>query len=493
MIMSADLDALADRIALHAAHLDAATHTLLADLREYDASGGWCKQGARTCAEWLSWRVGWNLGTAREHLRVAKRLGELPLIDDSLRRGQLSYCKVRAITRVATPANEALLLEDALHATGGQLERICRKYAAVVRAAKEPDERYDGERRYVRRQDLDDGMVKFEAVLHAEEAATVWAAIEAVARARREVAARSRDSGESSKSGVQNNAGAEHEGVTTMQTGDAQSETAASVSDDGQPVTRAELAQVVARVGAEPPPRIPPSERDPKRRFDRADAFVAIAQDVLRGERVHAVPTELVVTVAAETLVNPHTAPDPFAVTSDGTCVSAETARRLACDCGVVHVVEDDDGKTLSVGRKTRSIPTSMKRAMLKRDTTCRFPGCCNRIFLEGHHIHHWANGGATSLANLVGLCSFHHRFVHEYGYRVELDEQQEPRFFDARGRLVLQSPPRPVLRWSGMTKLVDDHRDRDISAETNEPRWDGGPVNYAWVIDDLVRADQLQ
>ncbi|MFN0246886.1 MAG: HNH endonuclease [Kofleriaceae bacterium] len=153
-----------------------------------------------------------------------------------------------------------------------------------------------------------------------------------------------------------------------------------------------------------------PSERDPKRRFERADALVAIARDVLRGDRVHAVPTELVVTVAAETLANPHTAPDPFAVTSDGTCVSAETARRLACDCGVVPMVEDEAGTTLSVGRKTRSIPTSMKRALLKRDTTCQFPGCCNRLFLEGHHIEHWANGGETSLENLVNVCSFHHR-----------------------------------------------------------------------------------
>jgi hypothetical protein len=449
MIMCTDLDALGDRIATHAAHLDAATHTLLTDLREFDTAGGWYKQGARTCAEWLSWRISWSLSTAREHLRVAHRLGELPLVDDALRCGTLSYCKVRAITRVATPANEALLLEDARYATGAQLERICRKYATVLRAAKEPDERYDRERRYVRRQDLDDGMVKLEAVLHPEEAATIWAALEAVARARREIA----------------------------------NDTVAS--------THAELAQVAAEIAAEPPPRIPPSER--KYRFDRADALVAIARDVLRGERVHAVPTELVVTVAAETLANPHTAPDPFAVTSDGTCVSAETARRLACDCGVVHIVEDANGKTLSVGRKTRSIPASMKRALLKRDTTCRFPGCCNRIFVEGHHIHHWANGGATSLANLVNVCEFHHRFVHEYGYRVELDENQQPRFFDPRGRLVTEHVLRPPLRWSGMAKLVESNRELGISAETNEPHWDGERLNYPWIIGDLVRADRLQ
>ncbi|MGE0402091.1 MAG: DUF222 domain-containing protein [Kofleriaceae bacterium] len=454
--MSVDIDALADRIATHAAHLDAATHTLLTDLREFDTASGWYKQGAHSCAEWLSWRVGWSMGTAREHLRVARRLAELPLIDEALRRGAVSYCKVRAITRVATPANEATLLEDARYATGSQLERICRKYAAVVRASKEPEESYDRERRYVRRMDLDDGMVKVEALLHPEEAAMVWAALEAVARAKKE-------SSESSR------------------------------ADVTRPNSDETFGADVARAAqSAPTSRIPPRE-DAARRFDRADALVTIARDVLRGGRVQAVPTELIVTVAAETLTNPLTAPDPFAVTSDGTCVSAETARRLACDCGIVHMVEDHHGTTLSVGRKTRSIPVSIKRAMLKRDKTCRFPGCSNRIFIEGHHIQHWANGGETCLDNVLGMCSHHHRFVHEYGYRIELDEQKQPRFFDSRNRRVTESSPRPISPRMGMPALVDAHADLDVSAETNEPLWDGDPVNYGWAIDDLVRADQLQ
>ncbi len=371
MIMSVDLDDLGERIATHAAHLDAATHTLLTDLREFDVAGGWYKQGARSCADWLSWRVGWNMGTAREHLRVARRLAELPLIDDALRRGAISYVKVRAITRVATSANEATLLTDAQYSTGSQLERICRKYAAVVRASKEPDEAYDRDRRYLRRFDLEDGMVKLDGIFHPEEAATIWAALEAVARARtsdRLHCDRAATTGDGAETPAANGVGA---GTSTT---------------------------LDAPIGA-----IPAREREA--RFDRADALVSIARDVLRGDRVHAVPTELVVTVAAETLASPLSAPDPFAVTSDGTCVSAETARRLACDCGIVHMVEDDAGTTVSVGRKTRSIPASMKRALLKRDTTCRFPGCCNRVYVEGHHIHHWANGGETSLENLIGLC----------------------------------------------------------------------------------------
>src|SRR6266487_2718727 len=123
------LEEIGERIAEQAAHLDAATHRMLADIRVFDQHGGWYRQGARTCAQWLSWRLGWGLGVARKHVRVATKLGELPITDAALRTGELSYCKVRAITRVATPAIEAELVEQARFTTGAQLERICRKYA----------------------------------------------------------------------------------------------------------------------------------------------------------------------------------------------------------------------------------------------------------------------------------------------------------------------------------------------------------------------------
>ena len=126
-------EALGDRIAEQAFHLDAALHRLLADLRTFDASNHWADAGARSCASWLSWRVGWDPGTARERLRVARALGELPRIDAALREGRLSYSKVRAITRVAAPATEAALLDDALCTTAAQLEIICRGLRSVQR------------------------------------------------------------------------------------------------------------------------------------------------------------------------------------------------------------------------------------------------------------------------------------------------------------------------------------------------------------------------
>ncbi len=158
--MHAANELLANRIAEQAAHLDAATHHLLADIRAFDTSAGWYEQGAKSCAHWLTWRIGWTDSTAREHVRVARKLGELPLLDDALRRGAVSYAKVRAITRVATPANEALLLEFALHTTGAQLEQICRRYR-TTQAATDP--RVIAERRQVTRRVCDDGMVEIRA------------------------------------------------------------------------------------------------------------------------------------------------------------------------------------------------------------------------------------------------------------------------------------------------------------------------------------------
>src|SRR5215831_1030167 len=176
--MDNELEQLGERIAEQAAHLDAATHRLLADLRAFDTRGGWHVQGAASCAHWLAWRVGWDLVTARDHVRVARKLAGFAAIDDALRRGEVSYSKVRAMLRVATPDNEVLLLEHAKLMTASQLEKLCRKYALVLRHGEDPHPQGDEQRRYVRRRDTEDGMVKIEAVLHPEEAEIVWAMLD---------------------------------------------------------------------------------------------------------------------------------------------------------------------------------------------------------------------------------------------------------------------------------------------------------------------------
>ena len=176
LIVRDEIDALADRIAVTAASIDAATHTLLTDIREFDDAGGWHLQGALSCAHWLQWRVGIALGAGREKVRVARRLGELPLIDEALRKGEVSYSKVRAMSRVASAANEATLLELAQASTAAQLERICRLYRQVAQA-DQPTPDGDAERRWVRQRGCDDGMIRVSARLHPDEAARVMKAI----------------------------------------------------------------------------------------------------------------------------------------------------------------------------------------------------------------------------------------------------------------------------------------------------------------------------
>jgi hypothetical protein len=115
-------------------------------------------------------------------VRVANKLAAFPAIDDALRRGEVSYSKVRAMVRVATPANEALLLHHARLMTAAQLEKLTRKYALVQRHGEDPHPTGDLQRRYVRRRDTEDGMVKIEAVLHPEEAELVWAMLDHAAK-----------------------------------------------------------------------------------------------------------------------------------------------------------------------------------------------------------------------------------------------------------------------------------------------------------------------
>ncbi len=110
-----------------------------------------------------------------------------------------------------------------------------------------------------------------------------------------------------------------------------------------------------------------------------------------------------------------------FIETAGGGGVSMQTARRLCCDASVSAVVEGGSGEILDVGRKRRTVPAAIARALEAREgRACSFPGCTHTLFLDKHHIQHWADGGKTSLDNLCQLCRRHHTFVHEFGWRVD-------------------------------------------------------------------------
>ena len=175
---------LADEIALLAAQVDVGTHRLLTCIRRFDESEEWGLQGARTCADWLAWRIGLTPGAAREKVRVARALGKFPAIDAAMESGRLSYAKVRALTRVATATNEARLVDIALAATGAQLERLCRRFRRLIDdgaiPGMEPIADPSCDARGVRVRTTDAGHMRIEVTLDPSDAALVLAAIDRV-------------------------------------------------------------------------------------------------------------------------------------------------------------------------------------------------------------------------------------------------------------------------------------------------------------------------
>ena len=164
-----------------------------------------------------------------------------------------------------------------------------------------------------------------------------------------------------------------------------------------------------------------------------------------------------------------------------------QTARRLACDASLVQIVEDAFGRTLDVGRKTRSIPPAIRRALQSRDRACRVPGCTHTRYLDGHHIQHWADGGATRLSNLVLLCRFHHRQVHEGRIDVRVLDDGVLRFVDAQGRAIEVATP---VR-GHPEQIVVAHAEAGLGIDpgTAVTRWAGERMDLGLVIEGLAIA----
>jgi Domain of unknown function (DUF222)/HNH endonuclease len=215
-----------------------------------------------------------------------------------------------------------------------------------------------------------------------------------------------------------------------------------------------------------------------------------IIQDRMRGNRPQRTPIEIIITVPHAGL-HGSAEPSDLAMMADGEVIATATARRLCCDAGVVVAHVDAHGVPLSVGRKTRTIPAAINRALRLRDRTCRFPGCTHSRYVDGHHIEHWASGGETALSNLMLLCSAHHTLLHEGGFRVESNSAQGWDFFDHRNRRIEAQPARTTpdntAAQHGLAALQDAHAALAITAKTNASKWTGEPVDYARCIDYLV------
>ena len=169
--------------------------------------------------------------------------------------------------------------------------------------------------------------------------------------------------------------------------------------------------------------------------------------------------------------------------------MAAETARRLACDASVVGLIEDEDGEPLSVGRKTRTISAPLRRLLNARDKGCRFPGCASSRHIDAHHIEHWANGGETKPSNLVSLCSFHHRKVHEGGIRIHVLDDGALRFIKLDGTAIDSVAPGCTQPLSDWTEIPRSHRERGILIDerTAATRWQGERCDYGLGVEVLL------
>jgi HNH endonuclease len=286
------------------------------------------------------------MNAAREKLRVAHALAKLPKISERFDKGQLSFSKVRAITRIADKSNEDYLLMIAEHGTAHHVEKLVSKYRTAKRLQDVDIVRAQYNNREMTHYYDHDGCLVIKARLPAEQGALIVKALE--------------------------------------------------MAMDAQ-----------------------------------------------------------------------------FHDTND----TAVTSRRIACDSSVVCIKEDEHGEPLSIGRRSRSIPPPMRRALKARDKGCRFPGCTNTRFVDGHHIQHWADGGETSLDNLILLCRHHHHLVHEGGFACGKDKSGTISFKDQREQPLDQSPGLSgVAANDDVQQWIDrEFFEADIDSETCSARWHAG------------------
>ncbi len=461
------IEALGDEIAVLAAHIHAATHQLLVLIADFDACLGWERDGHRSCAHWLAFRTGFDLGTAREKVRTARALVDLPATSACMERGELSFSQVRALTRIATPENEEDLLELARGCTTAQLERIVRGWRPGSRKDEATRERERHETRTFSVFPDEDGMYRVKGRIEPEVAAVLMRAIEAASdalyRRNRGGAAQARACAalcgeeETRKSAAQRRADAlgllaeralaagfgRVEGAIGVESGAAGGEEGDGADTAPISGTRAERFQVVLHV----------EEATLVEAATHAEVATH-AEAAARAE--NATPMEEEAT---------RTGPGPRSHLDDGTRLSHETSRRLSCDASRVQVTHAPDGSVLDVGRKTRTIPPALRRALETRDRGCRFPGCGLR-FTDAHHVEHWADGGETRLANMLLLCRLHHRLLHEGGWRVVWWGAGRAVFVDPRGGEHFDGGWTPPGSGNA-DELVDGNRRRGV-----EPDW---------------------
>ncbi len=439
-------------IATLAGHVNAIQYRFIKLLGEFDANDGWHGDGIKSFAHWLDYRCGIGQVEAREKVRVARALRDLPQIDAAFGSGEISYSKTRALTRAATPANEHQLLQIARYGTASHIEQVVRKYK---RCKQYEEPRLDcglPDRSFSITED-DDGTCDIRLRLPVEEGVLIHQAVEKMV-----------------------------------------DETRAGEANDPRPDSKNVSAETFLK------------SETRSYATSRAAALVQIAEHYLAsssdGARTLA-PAEryqVLIHVNAndahpDTQINGGHLCHHKSASQENRFVSHEKAAQIACSASITTVLENDAGDVLNIGRRSRVIPRAISHALAIRDQGCRFPGCSERKWIDAHHIKHWATGGETSLNNLVTLCRHHHRRLHKGDFAIATNDR-ELTFTNSRGETIEESlyPQFPSI--DDNTKVVDsvmaEHSAMglDINERTALTLWQGEVMDDSIVLHNLLLAD---
>jgi hypothetical protein len=221
------------------------------------------------------------------------------------------------------------------------------------------------------------------------------------------------------------------------------------------------------------------------------DALAMIIETFMAGEpatRSNSDRWMVGVNVDAEVLVDDD--PDGMCELEDGPALPAETVRRLFCDASTVAIIRRGNGESLTVSPRSQTLPRAARRAARFRDRGCRFPGCGERTFLQVHHIHHQSRGGGHEITNVVELCWFHHRLVHEGGWTLRFLEHDETIAITPGGN-VISSTIEPPTRID--STIGERNQDAGVAVDAGSitPSWWNDPLHLGDIIGSLEWRDE--
>jgi hypothetical protein len=426
-------EAMSSAIIAGAADLAAAMARWLALVAEFDRREAWSEWECSGMVQWLSWKCGIAPSTARQHLFVARALEGLPAVAAAFERGELTYCKVRALVRFATPDTEIDLVELARVATGKQLAQIAR---AHHRATGDPER---SRPRKVTVDWDDDGDMIIRAKVPADVGLGFLRALKVAAKV-----------------------------LTATDAGVDDTDDAAAASP--------------APSGSRP---VDHSQRDLVRTVGMVAVFESLVQLALAGAGGAAAsppPPELVVMVTPDELGRSRERCDEPLTGRRG--LTRDMVRRLGCDATTSTLLHDGRGSPLDLGRRRRVASPAQHTALhVRSGGTCEFPGCGHRRFLHAHHIEHWADGGHTDLANLILLCSFHHRLLHEGRYSTRITAGGMPEFL---------RPDGSSMPTGAVAPEPSDRGALPGASGTVEPSWGGERLDLGLTIDGILSLERV-